>query len=629
MNRVPREDGKDEMKKALVCTAVLLGTYAAQANTTETTQNTSDQIVISATRIETPIEQVGSSISVISAEEIKASHSQNLSEALQHSSGLQFTENGGPGTASSVLIRGANANHTLVLINGIRVNSNTTGGFDFSSIPVDMIESIEVLRGPQSALYGADALGGVINITTKKGYEGPLKTTLSTEIGQKGYRTGTANLRGGNKVVGFNAALSYYGLENHDIAANNGGSEDDPYERMSASAGLDIHTDNEGRIDLSILYSDDSNQLDGYKGTDNPLDYSDKEKIFGSFSTIQPIAEFYTQRASAGLNHQKYEGFTSGFFGGPVEYETTSYDASFQSDFSPIDSATLSVGYDFRQSEAENFGNFEKQHRTQHAAYINQHVNVDEIFFLNFGGRYDYFSDIDGKATWQMSASCFVLENSRLHGSAGTGYHAPTMNDLYYTYGGPPRTYLNPERSKSFDLGIEQTLLDSALVADLTYFYSDVEDLIAWAPTGPGGSWRPANINQAEIRGLETSITLNPNEDISTKIYYTLTAAEDAKTGNELPRRARHSGGVTTHWHLTPIHQFHCDIVLAGKRYDDLNNTTELKGYAQVNIGTRHHVAENTELVVNISNLFDNQYETTAGYANVGRIASLGVEVTF
>ena len=611
------------MKKNTLFTAALLAGASAIAGTT-------NQIVVSATRIDTPIEQVGSSISVVTADQIKQQNAQNLQDALRLVPGLQTSSSGGPGTASSVFIRGAESDHTLVQINGIRVNSNTSGDFDFSSIPVDMVENIEVLRGPQSGLHGADAMGGVINITTKKGSDAPLGGSIKTDIGEKGYKSGSITLHGGNKTIDFNTSISALALSDYDIAENNGGIEDDPYERASAYANLGLNFASEGRADLTLLYTDNQTKLDAYRGVDNPIDRTDQQKLFTALSIRKSITDFYTQKISAGYNKQKYGGVVSGWFGGPVDYQTISYDASFQSDLMPTQNDTLSIGYDIRRTEAENAGNFSSHHRTQHALFLNNQWNWKESLFINLGGRYDDFSDLEGKATWKASASWFALATSRFHGSAGTAYRAPSMNDIYFTYGGPARSYLKPEESQAFDMGIEQTFLDGNMIADITYFQSDVTDLIEWAEVPVGsGIWRPDNVDEANIKGVETSLSVKPIKSITTRLFYTYTDAQNGITGKELARRAKHTGGASIGWDYSKKGTIYTDLTYTGGRYEDAGNFTKLEEFVLVGIGTRYAVSDSASVVAHVSNLFDKYYETSAGYGPVGRVASAGIEITF
>lgn len=587
-----------------------------------------DQIVVTATRIESTTEETGSSISVVTAKQIQRQNAKNLHDALKLVPGLTFIASGGPGAASSVSIRGAESDHTLVLINGIRVNTNTEGGFDFSSIPADMVESIEVVRGPQSGLYGADAMGGVINVITRKGSSTPLGGSVTVAAGELGYYEGSLSVFGGNDTIDFSASLSYYNLEDHDIAKNNGGTEDDPYDRISFYNNLGLNFGEDGRADLSILYAEDDSQLDGFQGADNPDDRSEKKSTFVSLSARKPITERYTQRVSAGYSHQKYEGFVSGLFGGPVDYTSESFDASLQGDITVTENDTLSIGYDTRLTEAENIGNFEKQDRTQHALFVGNAWNWQETLYINLSGRYDSYSDIDDEATWKADVSWFALENARLHGSVGTAYRAPTMNDLYFTYGAPARTYLKPEESLSMDIGLQQYWLNDKLITDVTYFRSDVEELIEWVPTGVGSIWEPRNVDEAEIQGVEFTTRIQPNKHVGADAFVSWLDTENPATGKELSRRADISAGCSVHFTYSEKGSVYADLKYTGERYEDAENTTKLDSYTLLGLGTRYKVSEHIELFGHVSNLTDEDYETAQGYGTVGRLASIGITGT-
>ncbi|MFC1467517.1 TonB-dependent receptor plug domain-containing protein [Verrucomicrobiota bacterium] len=606
------------MNGKYILSALFAGTTALAAY-----GETTNEVIVTAARIEQPIEQIGSSVTLITSEELEQRNAPNLQDAIKLVPSLQFVAYGGPGTSSSVFIRGAEADHTLVLINGVRVNSNTAGGFDFSSLAVDMIESIEVVRGPQSGLYGSDALGGVINISTKKGAAVPLSGSVSESVGEKGYRTANLGLSGGNETADFNTSISLYGLSEHDIAKNNGGTEDDPTARLSIYTGGGLNFAKDGRADLSLLYTKSDTDLDGSKGNDDPQRFTENEKWISALSVTKPVNDFYTQKLSAGYSRQKYKGLASR----PIDYQTSSYDASAQAIIEPSDNNTLSIGYDFRRSEAENKGAFEAKHRTQNAIFAHNSWDLNGIWFVNLGARYDDFSDIDGKATWKADTAVYVLENTRLHGSVGTGYRAPTMNDLYYTYGAPARTYLKPEQSKSFDVGIEQTINEN-ITTDVTFFKSDVEDLIAWAEVGEG-VWQPSNVNKAEIRGIEATIKATPLKGLTTKASYTFLEAEDASSGNELPRRAKHSGGISANWEYSKRGNIYVDYAYTGKRYDNDSNSRELKSFGLVNVGSRYQLTDHFSVFANVENLFDKDYETASGYGTVGRVASFGVKGEF
>jgi vitamin B12 transporter len=620
----------------LLCSCLTAGIYAQTTNETADAVTKTNRIVVTATRIETPIEETGSSISVVDQTQLIQQQPKNTHAALKQTSGIQLIQSGGPGTASSTFIRGANANHTLVLVNGVRVNSNTDGGFNLSQIPVDSIERIEVLKGTQSALYGADAIGGVVNIITKKGGNKPLSGSASTAIGEKGYSEEILTLSGGNEIVDFMSSLSYSELNGYDIAdnKNNNGSENDPTRRLSLFNDLGFNFAEDGRADLTVLYNRNCTEIDNlgawpnYWQVDDPDRDTESEQWLTSLNVSKPVTERYTQNLRFSYNKEE----TIGRDNGAQDYlfETKNYGVSEQSDFQILENDTLSAGYEFRRFEAENSGSYEAQSIDQNSVFLSNHLELYERLFVTLGTRFDHYSEFDSQATWNAAASFLALENTRLHGNIGTGYKVPTMNDLYWpadawSAGNPD---LSPEKSKSFDVGVEQTLLDGKLIADATYFRSKITDMIVWAETAPW-FWQPSNVNEAEIQGVELSLTAKPVEDFSTTAWYTLTDAQDANTGKELARRARHTAGLTANWEYSSKGSVFAGCTYTGNRYDDADNTREMDGFVTVDVGTRYKLTDMFSVFASVNNLFDKQYETAAGYGTIGRLASAGLKAEF
>lgn len=624
------------MNRKLILSALVAGS-APFASYGETT----NEVVVTATRIETPIEQIGSSIAVIDADAIESRQAKNAQDVLLQTAGIQITRSGGPGTAASTFIRGANANHTLVLINGIRVNSNTTGDFNLSNIPTESIERIEVLKGAQSAIYGADAIGGVINIITKKGEKHPLSGSASVAIGEKEFSEEVLTLSGGNDSFDFMSTLSYSELNGYDIADNkqNNGRENDPYRRLSFYTDLGANFLEDGRADLTVLYNKNSTELDNtstnwfageyWQVDDQDRDTENEEWVVG-LNLSKPLSERYTQSLRAGYSQMETEGRNDG--AREYLFKTSHYELTLQSDVTVMDNDTLSFGYEGRRFEAQNDGNYREESTAQNSFFANNLLNLDDTLFLTLGTRYDHYSDFDSEVTWNAAASWFALDNTRIHGNIGTGYKVPTMNDLYwpadlYSAGNPD---LKPEKSQSFDIGVEQTLLEEKLVADTTFFKSKIKDMINWAEM-PAGSWfyTPSNVNEAEIKGVELSLTATPTEHLTTKAFYTFTDAEDSSTGNDLARRARHTGGLSANWEYRERGNFYADYSYTGKRFDNESNTRELKSFGLVNVGTRYRFTDHVSVFANVENLFDKEYELAAGYGTVGRVASIGLKGEF
>ena len=585
------------------------------------------EVVVTATRSLEPVETLGSAVTVITAEELKSSGVDTVLEALRRVPGLDVVQSGGPGRTTSVFLRGHDPDQTKILIDGLRFNGNMSASYDFSNLPVANIERIEVLRGPQSALYGGDAIGGVVHIITKRGQEG-LHGEMSTAVGSNDYGSGTLSLSGGNEVGDFSLAYSYKqfeGISAADEAAGN--REIDGWNNHWLSARFGLNFLDDGRADLSVTAGVEEGDLDGGPGAggDDPNFVQERDSASAMLQLSKPISDWYTQSFHLGLVEQRFEGKDPDTAWNNYTWDEKTTAAGFKTDFFPWAGDALTIGYDFERQSADQKGTVLDRTVDLNSVYLQNHWSGD-VFSFTVGLRHDDHEISGEETTYRlaMSAKCPDLD-TRAHASLGTGFRAPTLSGLYSPWGGSPN--LTAETSESFDIGIVQPLWNENVVAQVTYFHSDLENLIEWRPIAPGSfTHNPINVAAAKIQGVETTLRLSPLSSLDLVASYTHTDHEDVETGADLTRRPRHSSSLSAIYRHSDALDFNMILLHVGSRHDA---GTKLDAYTRVDLAAAYEVNEHVEVFGRIENVGDASYTEAAGYGAPGRWGLVGIRCGF
>ena len=617
------------------CVAVLIPFCVSIASPSEETEL--QDIVVTATRLPTPALQVGSSVTIVTAEEIAERQIRTLPDLLKEVPGLNVVQSGGPGGQTSVFMRGTNSGHTKVLIDGIEVNdpSNSNAAFDFGQLLTQDIQKVEILRGPQSGLYGSDAIGGVINVITKSG-SGPAQANASLEAGsfdsfnQMGHLSGTLDqfhyaatidhVHSGATAV---TPLDYLPPGQQRI--------DDAYDNLTVSTKLGLDLTEHLDLGLVARYTDSHLHFTA----DNFANFPSTPDTSQSESTSR---QYYT-RATAhlasfgGLLEQTlgaaYDNIKSYDFG-PDGPPTDNFGARVKIDWQGIvvlagdeklvlgaehqrDSITMPIS----ASTAINSG------------YAELQSSFSERLYDTLAWRFDDNDRFGSKVTYRFAPAYLITDTgTRLKGSVGTGFKAPTLSEMFQSFPGFfANPNLRPETSLGWDLGVEQSLLSDVLLFGVTYFHNDIKNLI-----DPNATTY-VNIGRAVTEGVEGFVTYRPVRTLTVRLDYTYTQATDETTQLELLRRPKNKESLTTNWQATDRLSLNA-TVLSVSSWVDVNRDGSIPrlnapGYTTVDFATTYDLSNHWALTGRVTNLLNRHYQNPDAFDQPTFGAFAGVKAKF
>jgi vitamin B12 transporter len=623
--------------------------YAQEEETNKTEKINHYKIVVSATLEETTTDKIGNSVTVVTAEEIERMQARTVLDVLSLVPGLQIIQNGGLGGTASVFIRGAKSEHTLLMIDGVEMNDVISPGrsYNFADLTTDNIERIEIIRGPQSILYGSDAIGGVINIITRKA-DGDFKGYGYVEGGSYGTYRGQASVTGGNDGVNFAAAGSY--IKNDGFSAADeeleGNSEEDGYRNTSFSARLGLKPTDKSGIDFTMRYIDASADIDGGGGAfnDDPNSTVDTKQLTlrgqGKALVLDNKLELIT-----GLAYSSTERITEN--GVDAVNPFSSSNATYNGDLMKFDGrATFHANENIRMTagfETEEETGF-SEYRSEGAwgPYVDifdeQAVRTNSFFGLlsssfdtltaTAGVRYDDHDLFGDKTTYRLTIAYTIpTSHTIIRGSFGTGFKAPSLYQLYSSYGSES---LEPEESTGWDVGIEQPFANAQIRVGANWFYTDFENMIDFDSL----TFTYANIAEAKSQGFEVFAKARVIEGVEVEANYTYTDAEEETTEEKLLRRAKHRANAQLNF--IPMEGVNLNIngLYVGTREDQvyvgwLPERIELESFFLINVAGSVKVMDQLTVFGRIHNLFDEEYEWVSGYATAGLSGYFGAKVAF
>ncbi len=643
------------MQKILFSSLMLAGVSLSvnlHADTSTTGSDNDDnqaqqlgKVVVTATRTETPENQIGSAVTVITGEEIAAKRLTSVADALRTVPGLDVIRAGGQGQQTSVFMRGANSNHTLVMIDGVEMNdpSSPTGGFDFAFLQTDNIERIEVLRGAASAVYGSDAIGGVINIITKKG-QGPTKFTGIAEGGSFGtWKTGGA-VSGGTQRVNYSLDASRYESNGFSAADQNlqGNSNPNAYRNTTVSGRSNVKVNDALDLGMTMRYNGGKAFLDdcGGPNCDDQNEWNTFHELFTrGFGHLQlfdgkweqTLGLAYSRSDRGTINQNQYAPVN------PYSWTAQNLGEKLKLDYQSIfhinkaNTATMGVEEegDSLHSSATYDGSSSgvipiKTMNTQ-GYYLQDQLQLFERSFTTFGVRYDDNNRFPGHVTWRANESFLIKETgSRLKASYGTGFKAPALQQLYDIIYGTGNPNLKPETSVNWDAGVEQDLWHDKITAGATYFNNVFNNLIQG---NIAQNYLNQNIGHAKASGVETFFEVRPYTDLSLRGTYTYQQTKNLDTGSQLIRRPNDKASFDIDYRFLEKAHLHVNVLVVGHKADV--DPTGVAGYTLLNLSGSYDLHPKLQLIGRIDNLLDKRYEEIYGYGTSSIAGYGGIKTTF
>lgn len=605
-------------KFSRVALAAAVSFACVQAHADEGTTDL-DQIVVTATRTPQALADTLASTTVIDRERIDRLQPASLPELLRGTTGLTFANNGGPGKQTSVFLRGASGSQVLVLVDGVRVGSASAGLVAFQDIPVDQIERIEIVRGPFSSLYGSEALGGVIQIFTRRP-EGAFTPHASVALGSFDTRRASAGVAGkqGNGWYSINAA--HERTEGFDACRGAGfpvfagcfteEPDKDGYENNSVTVQGGYKFGEAWDAEARVLRAQGQTEFDGsFTNQSNVV-----QQVAGARLRYAP-SEKIAVTFNAGRSVDESDDYKDGEFSS--RFDTHRDLASLQADIG-AGSGLISLGFDWQRDAVDSNTEFDQTRRINRGVFGQWQGDFGKQSF-QASVRRDDNAQFGGETTGSLRYGFSFTEGLKLVASYGTAYRAPTFNDLYYPGFNNPD--LLPETSRTVELGLRGTHATGNW--SVSAFQTRAEDLITFDAV----SSLPANVDRARIRGAEVTLDFSVAgwDVLGTATW--LDPRNDSRGFNQdnfLPRRARQSGRVDVDRSFGAF-SLGGSVYAEGERYDDLSNRTRLPGYSLVDLRVGYALSDDWAIQLNAGNVFDREYETAAYFNQPGRNYTLSL----
>ena len=627
------------MKIRPVCLFILSLTAAASSmrgqdavsSTASREEAESERIIVSATRIDVPLDQSPASVSVVTSQDIEVKQIERVSDALREVPGLSVVQTGSAGQLTSVFTRGLRSEHTQVLLDGVPINQGLQGAFDFANLTTDDIDRIEVVRGPQSTLYGPRALAGVIQVFTKQG-NGPPGIILSAEGGS--YDTFRETIESDGKIDQFDYSIGASRIDTDNARPNN------QYRNTASLANVGWAPNEQLRIGSLVMYSlsdtGNPNTIFNPKPVDNFLT---EKWLIAPHVDFRPV-EWWDHKFIFSYDHERQlnDPNQDGFVG-PTRalFERTTID--YQNDLRPTSWLTLTSGFFYSRVNAgqerpfilQIFGpqpTFVSDHTQETAGFLQATLTPVENLIFVAGGRLDHFNQFGNIWTYRFASSYKIDKtNTTLHSSVATGFSPPSSQDKIFgmNFG------LQPEKDLGWDAGVEQRLWGNRVTIGATYFHNDLSNLI-----GFNGLFEALNLGAARTQGVETELRAQPIIDLVFTASYTYIDAEKTSfadisqpQGARLPRRPRNEAYISASylWCKKLRTTLAAKWVNAREELNFGGPNFDIEDYSFVDFAAEYEINTHLSIFGRIDNLTNEHYAEVFGFPALGRAVYGGVRL--
>jgi vitamin B12 transporter len=570
-------------------------------------------VIVTASRTAETADETLASVTVIAREDIERSQALSVQEVLRGLAGISIANNGGLGKNTSLFLRGTESDHVLVLIDGIKVGSATLGQAAFQDFPLEQIERIEVVRGPRSSLYGSEAIGGVIQIFTRRG-GGATRPYFSAGAGTHSTSSLVAGLQGGGERSWFHLGLSNLDTQGFNACTGKpfpGGAgcftiepDADGYRNRAGSLRLGHRFDNGTEVDFHALRAKGQNEFDGTFVNES----ESMQQVVGVRLKFSPFSRWQVS-LSAGQSRDESDNFLNGVF--QSRFDTRRDLFSLQNDIALAANQLATVGFDYQNDQVDSttaFAVTSRRNEGLFAQYLARLGAHDLQMSLRRDDNEQFGVETTGSAAWGYE----FVQGLRFTASYGTAFKAPTFNELFFPGFGNPN--LQPEESRSAEVGLEG--MGRLWRWSLHAYQTQVDNLIAF----DAATFLPQNIDQARIRGIEGMVSGQlAGWRIATQA--TLLDPENRSSGPNhgkvLPRRAEQAFRLDVDRDIDRF-TIGATVVAEGRRFDDLANTRRLGSYATVDLRAEYRIQKDWAVQLKVGNVFDKHYETAAFFPQDG-----------